>query len=254
MRNTFDMRNTLLTTVATAALVGCTTLVLAQGVPKEGQSGPGMSQGQSLEQQNKGAAGGALKGEGNAPANPGGKTLGQSANEPKTLNQPGNQPNKGAERGAQERLGQGHPAQDQNQANPKRGAEEEHSKTNANSAQQRGAEDEHGKAGTSSTEQRTGQTTGHTQGSRGASVRLSQEQRTRIAAIVGKGHVAHTSNNVNFSVTVGAAVPRSVHVEVLPRDIVEVVPQYEGFDYVLVGDQILIVDPDTMEIVAIVPA
>ena len=31
------------------------------------------------------------------------------------------------------------------------------------------------------------------------------------------------------------------------------VPQYEGYDYVLVGDNILIIDPDTMEIVDVIP-
>jgi hypothetical protein len=32
------------------------------------------------------------------------------------------------------------------------------------------------------------------------------------------------------------------------------VPQYRGFDYVMVGDQILIIDPATYEIVAVVEA
>jgi hypothetical protein len=41
---------------------------------------------------------------------------------------------------------------------------------------------------------------------------------------------------------------------VLPQDIVEVVPQFEGFDYIIVGDNILIIDPDTLEIVDIIPA
>jgi hypothetical protein len=49
-------------------------------------------------------------------------------------------------------------------------------------------------------------------------------------------------------------VPRDVHVVVLPEDVVEIVPQYQGFDYVIVGDNILIIDPDTMEIVDIIPA
>jgi hypothetical protein len=223
-------------TVASAALVGCTTLALAQGAPKVGQTGAGgMSHGQSLEQQNKGAVGGALKGEGNSPVNPGGKTLGQSGKEPKTLRQSGAQPNNGADRGAQQ-LGQGRPAQDQEKANP-----------------QRGAGEEHGKAGVNTTEQHTGQATSHGQGSSRASVQLSQVQRSKIWAAIGKGHAAHAAD-VKFSVTVGAMVPRSVHVEVLPENIVEIVPQYEGFDYIVVGDQILIVDPDTMEIVAIVPA
>jgi hypothetical protein len=59
---------------------------------------------------------------------------------------------------------------------------------------------------------------------------------------------------VNFNIAIGVAVPRNVHVEVLPEDVVEIVPQYEGFEYVMVGDQILIIDPDSLEIVAIIQA
>jgi hypothetical protein len=47
-------------------------------------------------------------------------------------------------------------------------------------------------------------------------------------------------------------VPSDVHVAVVPEDVVEIVPQYQGFDYVVVGEQILIIDPDDMEIVAII--
>jgi hypothetical protein len=32
------------------------------------------------------------------------------------------------------------------------------------------------------------------------------------------------------------------------------VPEYRGFEYVVVGDQLLIIDPNTLEIVAILPA
>jgi Protein of unknown function (DUF1236) len=46
----------------------------------------------------------------------------------------------------------------------------------------------------------------------------------------------------------------SVHFVGLPEDVVRIVPEYRGFDYVLVRDQILIIDPDTLEIVAIIPA
>jgi len=49
-------------------------------------------------------------------------------------------------------------------------------------------------------------------------------------------------------------VPRTVHVVDLPSDVVEIVPQYRGFKYILVRDEILIIDPDTFEIVAVIPA
>ena len=59
--------------------------------------------------------------------------------------------------------------------------------------------------------------------------------------------------NVNFNVEVGVAIPRTVDVEVVPEDIVASAA-IEGFDYIIVGDNILIIDPDTLEIVDIIPA
>ncbi len=34
----------------------------------------------------------------------------------------------------------------------------------------------------------------------------------------------------------------------------EIVPQYRGYDYIIVGDEIVIIEPRTMRIVAIIPA
>ena len=41
---------------------------------------------------------------------------------------------------------------------------------------------------------------------------------------------------------------------VLPEEIVLLIPEYRGYDYFLIGDEIVIVDPRTLEIVAIIPA
>ena len=40
----------------------------------------------------------------------------------------------------------------------------------------------------------------------------------------------------------------------LPPTIVELVPAYEGYDFILVRDDIVIIDPDTYEIVDVIPA
>ena len=95
--------------------------------------------------------------------------------------------------------------------------------------------------------------TASTQGSgRAAQVHVTEQQRTQIHE-----RLAHTRvdriEHPQFSVSVGAEIPRSVHVEVVPPEIVEVVPEYQGFDYVMVGDEILIVDPDSLQIVAVIP-
>jgi hypothetical protein len=88
----------------------------------------------------------------------------------------------------------------------------------------------------------------------GASVQLSQDQRTKIKDVIVRDRNVARVNGANFAVSVGARVPRDVHVTVLPPEVVTIVPEYRGFEYVLVGDQLLIIDPDTLEIVAILPA
>ena len=60
--------------------------------------------------------------------------------------------------------------------------------------------------------------------------------------------------NVNFSLTVGTVVPRTVRIVVLPPRVVEIYPAWRGYYYFLVGDQIVIVEPDTLRIVFIIDA
>jgi hypothetical protein len=75
-----------------------------------------------------------------------------------------------------------------------------------------------------------------------------------MKTIIGREHGPRLGSNVNFDVTVGTRIPRNVHVVVLPEEIVRIVPEYRGYEYFLVGDEIVIVDPRTLEIVAIIPA
>jgi len=60
--------------------------------------------------------------------------------------------------------------------------------------------------------------------------------------------------NVNFSLTVGAVVPRRVRIVVLPPRVVEIYPAWRGYYYFLVGDRIVIVERDTLRIVFIIDA
>jgi hypothetical protein len=59
--------------------------------------------------------------------------------------------------------------------------------------------------------------------------------------------------NVNFSLSVGTVVPRDMHFQPLPADIVEIVPQYRGYNFVLVRDDIVIVEPSSYKIVDVLP-
>jgi outer membrane biosynthesis protein TonB len=87
----------------------------------------------------------------------------------------------------------------------------------------------------------------------GASTPLSTEQHAKIRDTL-RGEKVKRLNNVQFSISVGEAVPRSVHFYRLPARIVRDVPQYRGYDYIMVGDDILILDPRTHRIVAVIPA
>jgi hypothetical protein len=91
-----------------------------------------------------------------------------------------------------------------------------------------------------------------TNASANASVNLNTDQRMRITQSMTRLNV-RPENNVNFSVRIGADVPRSLRVRPLPREIVDVVPQYRGYDFVAVRDEIIIVEPRTRRIVTTLP-
>jgi hypothetical protein len=86
----------------------------------------------------------------------------------------------------------------------------------------------------------------------GRAARLSPEQRTRITTIIKERNVQPA--RINVPVRVGVRVPRTVQFYPLPPRVIEVYPEWRGYDYILVSGQILIIDPDTYEIVAVLPA
>jgi hypothetical protein len=49
-------------------------------------------------------------------------------------------------------------------------------------------------------------------------------------------------------------VPDTVTFYDVPETIVDILPQYRGFEYIVVRDELVVVDPDTLEIVAVLPA
>jgi hypothetical protein len=186
-----------------------------------------------------------------------GKTLSQEER-----NKSSTKPN--AQGSAQEQRG----LQNQRGAQEQRGTEEQRGAQNQRGTEQRGAEDKD-RAGTQerTTQERTGrdqdrgkalsgqaQQNGTSGRAGGASVQLSQDQRTKIKDVIVRDRNVARINNANFSVSVGERVPRDVHIAVLPPEVVSIVPEYRGFEYVMVGDQLLIIDPNTLEIVAILPA
>jgi hypothetical protein len=80
-----------------------------------------------------------------------------------------------------------------------------------------------------------------------ASVNITTEQKTEIRNLVVE---KADPIDVDFEVDVGVAVPRTVTLQTLPTRVIEIVPQYEGYKYFVLADgRIIIVDPDSLEIV-----
>lgn len=91
-----------------------------------------------------------------------------------------------------------------------------------------------------------------TTGQAGAPARLSTEQRTQVKTVIQQQNV-RSLTSVNFSISVGTKVPRSgVTFYPVPTQLVTIYPQYRGFQYVLVKEEIIIIDPNTFEIVAVI--
>jgi len=84
------------------------------------------------------------------------------------------------------------------------------------------------------------------------SANLNEGQRTRVGESITRLNVAPL-NNVNFSLSVGTVVPRDLRFQSLPPEVVEVVPQYRGYNFLVVRDQIVIVEPSTYKIVDVLP-
>jgi len=77
------------------------------------------------------------------------------------------------------------------------------------------------------------------------------EKRTEISTAIKSTKIEETTN-VNFNISVGTAVPASVHFHPLPPRIVEIYPQWRGYEVILVSGRYIIVRPQTHEIVYII--
>jgi hypothetical protein len=268
------MRTSLWVTTAAAALIAGTTFAGAQTGKTEG--GPGASSGSSQMSQGagqKGAAteqkGGSQKGaateqkggsqKGAATEQKGAKPgMAQGKEEHGTAGEKAAGP-KGAQTEKSKQPGM---AQGKTESTEKKGAETGKGmgtvekkgtaeKKGAETGKSMGATEKKGTEGRAQTKtQEKSQTSTSTSG---GTVQLSSEQKTKVHEVVTKESSARV-DNVDFSISVNTVVPRHVRLHVLPPILVEIVPQYRTYRYIIVRDEILIIDPDTFRIVAIIPA
>ena len=93
-------------------------------------------------------------------------------------------------------------------------------------------------------------------GTGGAGAELSTEQRTEVRqTILQSGNVPRVSRSeVNINISVGTVVPRSVRLVSIPERIVVIRPAWRGFLYFVVEDEIIVVEPGSLKIVAVISA
>ena len=77
------------------------------------------------------------------------------------------------------------------------------------------------------------------------------EKRTQIVSAIKTEKIEETTN-VNFNISVGAVVPATVRFHPLPPRIVEIYPEWRGYEVILVHGRYIIVRPQTHEIVYII--
>jgi Protein of unknown function (DUF1236) len=83
-------------------------------------------------------------------------------------------------------------------------------------------------------------------------ITLNEQQNTRVSVAIRQANV-RPMTNVSFSIAVGTEIPPSVQLHVLPPALVEVLPQFRGYSFLVVEQEALIVDPGTRAIVAVIP-
>jgi hypothetical protein len=86
----------------------------------------------------------------------------------------------------------------------------------------------------------------------GDRVQLSEQKRTSVRERMSKSAGSNRVTNVNFDIRVGVNVPRNTTLHVLPQDVVEIVPEYRGYRYVYVRDEIVIIHPTNYVVVAVI--
>lgn len=77
------------------------------------------------------------------------------------------------------------------------------------------------------------------------------EKRTQITSAFKQEKVTEVTN-VNFNVSIGTAIPATIHVNPLPSRIVEIYPEWRGYDFIFVRGRYVILRPKTREIVYII--
>jgi hypothetical protein len=227
------MNNRYLMSVAAAALIAGTGFANAQGtMSREAPSSGAAPTQQSAPPSERGSAA--------TPMNRDASQSGAPSEAPKSAQSKEMDREGGKNQRAQE-TAPGQKSKNMSSENEKAGASKEMKAEDRNNNMNR-ADERNGAAKSTTT---TGQA--------GAGAKLSTEQRTKITTVI-KSQNVRPVTNVNFSISVGTRVPRNVGFHPLPAEIVTIYPEWRGYEFFLVNNQIIVVNPRTLEIVDVIDA
>ena len=237
------MKKSLLATVAAVALVAGAGFASAEGQPKD-QPKAGQAE------MNKGGAGADVKADGkvNADTKP-------NADKPKTTGQASEPKSAPAAKSA---------ADDKAAPAAKSAADEKSAPASKSATDQKAApaaksanDDKAAPAAKSAADSKTGadSKTNAAADSKagGANANLTTEQKTKIRTTVIQSSSAPkvSRSSINFTINVGTVVPRSVKFVTVSPTIVEYYPAYRGYSYFIVDDEIIIIEPNSFKIIAV---
>lgn len=93
-------------------------------------------------------------------------------------------------------------------------------------------------------------------GGASGSLRLTEQERSRVSASfstrIDRMNVRPLSRS-QVAVSIGATLPRSVHLHAVPRGIIVAYPQFRNHRFVVVEDEIVIVEPRSQRVVSVLP-
>jgi len=81
---------------------------------------------------------------------------------------------------------------------------------------------------------------------------ISPDQENKIRDSVKNAKVDHAAK-LAIPLTVGAEVPRNLHFYPFPKEVAEIAPEYGAYFYVVAAEKIVVIDPLSYRIVAILP-
>lgn len=86
-----------------------------------------------------------------------------------------------------------------------------------------------------------------------AAPKISSEQEGKIRSSIRNAKVDHVAK-IDVPLRVGAEVPRNLHFYPMPKEVAEIAPEYAGYFYVVAAEKIVLIDPLSYRVVAILPA